>query len=127
METRTAGSELELHCALLVSIEPELLPSVLLPVVLPLIEPAPDVPLEEPRLPEAEPVVDPDIEPEDEPELEGEELDEVVDGELELEDARLATERSEAARSDCERASAVRVPEVSGVVADDELPGDVAP
>lgn len=51
VETRTAGSLLdeELHCELLLSVEPDMLP---------VAEPAAEVPLEAPRLPD-EPLVEP--------------------------------------------------------------------
>lgn len=103
VETRTAGSlsDAALHCVvLLLSIELELLPSE------PVAEPAPEEPLADPRLPDDP--VDPVVEPE------------VVGGgeEVSVEAERFATERSEAARSDCERVAALRVPAVSGVVAD---------
>lgn len=122
VEMSTAGSLLdeESDCELLeTSIEPELLPSepdevepVPLIEALPVAEPAPDVPLDAPRLPD-EPVVEPEcelIEP-DEPDEDGDVADVPVE-------ERFATERSEAARSDCERVAALRVPEVSGVVAE---------
>jgi hypothetical protein len=93
VETRTAGSEPlapELHCELLVSSEPELLPSEPDALPAPLIEPAPEEPLDDPRLEEpdvpAEPVDDPVLPIElapDEPELLPNEPDVPVEPELE--------------------------------------------